>query len=248
MANSWFRMYGEFLNDPKVQMLSEVNQRRLIMVFFFFFNGHVTLQDEEVAFQLRISNEEWLATKAVFVSKGMLTEGNEVVNWDKRQFVSDSSAARVAKHRAAKKLVCNVTVTPPDTDTDTDTESTSFAAQQSEPVEDDPPPDAPPLAAPTKRLKGSVSPRGTRLPEDWVLPKQWGEWALSETSLTAPAVRLEAAKFGDYWRAKAGREAVKLDWQATWRNWVRTAADRAQGSAKSYPNSAVGTAVFGGAV
>lgn len=27
--------------------------------------------------------------------------------------------------------------------------------------------------------------------------------------------------FRDYWRAKAGKEGVKLDWEATWRNWVR---------------------------
>lgn len=122
MANQWFRMYAEFASDPKVQMLSEVNQRRLIMVFCLRCNDDVTLQDDEIAFQLRISNEEWLSTKAVFVSKGMLTEGNEVVNWDKRQFVSDSSAARVAKHREAKKRVCNVTVTPPEAEADTDTE------------------------------------------------------------------------------------------------------------------------------
>jgi len=41
-------------------------------------------------------------------------------NWDKRQFVSDSSTARVREHRARVKQQCNVSVTPPDTDTDTD--------------------------------------------------------------------------------------------------------------------------------
>jgi len=25
----------------------------------------------------------------------------------------------------------------------------------------------------------------------------------------------------DYWRAKPGPDARKLDWQATWRNWMR---------------------------
>jgi hypothetical protein len=28
-------------------------------------------------------------------------------------------------------------------------------------------------------------------------------------------------QFRDYWSAKAGSGATKLDWQATWRNWVR---------------------------
>ena len=85
MANSWFRMYGEFLNDPKVQMLSEVNQRRLIMVFCLRCNGHVTLQDEEVAFQLRISETELEETKALFIQKGFIDDCWNLLNWEKRQ-------------------------------------------------------------------------------------------------------------------------------------------------------------------
>ena len=116
MANTWFRLYAEFASDAKVQMLSESDQRRLLMLFCFRCNDDVTLQDEEVAFQLRISNKEWLETKAIFVSKGFINNDNEVLNWDKRQFVSDSSAARVAKHRLKNKeldkTACNVTVTP----------------------------------------------------------------------------------------------------------------------------------------
>lgn len=102
-------------------MLSENDQRRLVMLFCFRCNSDVTLQDEEVAFQLRISNEEWQVTKAVFINKGFIDSDNSVLNWDKRQFVSDSSAARVRKHRQDKKQSSNVTVTPPDTDSDTDT-------------------------------------------------------------------------------------------------------------------------------
>ena len=65
--------------------------------------------------------------------------------------------------------------------------------------------------------------RGTRLPDDWKLPKAWGEWALAEfPSWTAEVVRLEADKFADHWRAKAGKDACKTDWQATWRNWCRS--------------------------
>jgi hypothetical protein len=29
------------------------------------------------------------------------------------------------------------------------------------------------------------------------------------------------AKFVDFWRGKSGRDATKLDWPATWRNWLR---------------------------
>ena len=56
-----------------------------------------------------------------------------------------------------------------------------------------------------------------------MLPKAWGEWALAEFPAWAPeTVRLEAAKFADYWHAKAGKDGAKLDWLATWRNWCRS--------------------------
>jgi hypothetical protein len=29
------------------------------------------------------------------------------------------------------------------------------------------------------------------------------------------------SEFRDYWIAVAGQRGVKLDWDATWRNWVR---------------------------
>ena len=64
----------------------------------------------------------------------------------------------------------------------------------------------------------------TRLPEEWVLPKAWGDWALDERpDMTAEDVRGEGECFADYWHAKAGADARKADWLATWRNWVRRA-------------------------
>ena len=103
MSNTWFRMYAEFANDPKVQMMSESFQRRLVMLFCFKCNVTVTLHDEEVTFLLRISNEEWRETKQVFIQKGFIDSDNNLLNWDKRQFVSDSSKGRVAAYRERKK-------------------------------------------------------------------------------------------------------------------------------------------------
>jgi hypothetical protein len=38
--------------------------------------------------------------------------------------------------------------------------------------------------------------------------------------------RREAEAFRDYWYSKPGKDAVKLDWSATWRNWVRRSSQR----------------------
>lgn len=140
--NQWFRFYWEFINDPKVQMMSEAYQRRLVCLLCIRCsnvtgNGDVTLHDENVAFQLRISNEEWMETKACFIAKHFIDEANNIINWDKRQYASDSSRERVAKHRNKVKQECNVTVTPPDTDTDTDISmNTSYSLSSTE-VEDE---------------------------------------------------------------------------------------------------------------
>lgn len=61
--------------------------------------------------------------------------------------------------------------------------------------------------------------RGSRLPKDWALPDEWKAFAEStRPDLSAAAT---ASQFRDYWHAKAGKDGVKLDWFATWRNWVR---------------------------
>lgn len=62
--------------------------------------------------------------------------------------------------------------------------------------------------------------RAARLPPDWVLPVDWGEWAVAE-GWPENVIRSEAERFRDYWVAKGGKDATKLDWQATWRNWMR---------------------------
>lgn len=144
MANPWFRMYAEFATDAKVQSMPEAMQRRLLMIFCFRCSDvTVTLSDEELAFQLRISDEELAATKALFIKKGFIDDAWDVVNWDKRQFASDSSAERTAAYRARKKAERDATKTSQKRhsdalDTDTDTEKkqnikTSVAADPLDP-------------------------------------------------------------------------------------------------------------------
>lgn len=130
MANPWFRMYAEFATDPKVQSMSEAMQRRLMMLLCLRCSDVLaTLQDDELEFALHISNDELAETKALFMRKGFVDDAWNLLNWDKRQFNSDSSTERSRKHREAKKATAdviatsrNVAATPPDTETDTEKE------------------------------------------------------------------------------------------------------------------------------
>jgi uncharacterized protein YdaU (DUF1376 family) len=87
----------------------------------------------------------------------------------------------------------------------------------------DSPPNATPIA--TKNQEPLTNnhiktQRGTRLPTDWTLPVDWKTWAeVERPDLNAQKV---AESFRDFWIAKPGAGGVKLNWEATWRNWVRS--------------------------
>lgn len=86
-------------------------------------------------------------------------------------------------------------------------------------------PKIPPLSPQGESAAESSAPRrGTRLPNDWFLPAEWGRWASKETGWPRERILLEAATFADYWQSLPGAKATKLDWEKTWRNWVRRAA------------------------
>lgn len=74
----------------------------------------------------------------------------------------------------------------------------------------------------TLKRDTKVSPkkRATRLPDDWVLSKEYGAWAL-DNGFNESQIRLEAEKFRDYWIGVGGQKGTKRDWLATWRNWMR---------------------------
>ena len=80
--------------------------------------------------------------------------------------------------------------------------------------------------------------RGTRIPDAWMPP----ESVIAQMRSEHPGVdlRAEHAKFLDYWRAQPGAKGRKADWTATWRNWIRRAAEQQQtASVNGKPKSKV---------
>lgn len=79
----------------------------------------------------------------------------------------------------------------------------------------------PPKAPPAGERKKPR--RGERLSQDWELPDEWRQWA--EAKVPSVDADREAEKFRNFWIAKAGKDAAKLDWFATWQNWCRKAEE-----------------------
>jgi hypothetical protein len=114
-------------------------------------------------------------------------------------------AMRQRKSRASR----NVTVTPCD----------SADSAPNEYISNPPPPSE------TKVSSGvgttaEKSKRGTRLPDDFLVPDDWIDWAVAKRKWSRADAIDEAERFCRYWQAKAGRDGVKLDWCKTWQNWV----------------------------
>lgn len=135
----WFRFYHEFVDDPKIAMMSDSDQlmwvKALCLASDSNIRGTITLSDEEVCWKLRCTMETWKHAIDKFRAKGMIEhsrDGYIICNWEKRQYKTDDVKSRVSKHRAKKKTSkkaegasvleaetepkrdCNVTVTPPE--------------------------------------------------------------------------------------------------------------------------------------
>ena len=57
---------------------------------------------------------------------------------------------------------------------------------------------------------------------------------IAQMRAECPGVALQAEhrKFIDYWIAQPGQKGVKVDWPATWRNWIRKARPSTNGASR----------------
>jgi type IV secretory pathway VirB10-like protein len=90
-----------------------------------------------------------------------------------------------------------------------------------------PAPLSPPIIPPTHQNSASAKPakRATRIPDDFEPDESC--WHLAESlNFTSQHCQTELDQFRDYWRAVPGAKGLKLDWQATFRTWLRKSAER----------------------
>lgn len=74
-----------------------------------------------------------------------------------------------------------------------------------------------PIAAPV-----GAGYRGTRLSPSWGPDEESIQFAV-DRGFSYDALREEVNRFKDYWTAQPGQKGLKLDWKATFRNWIRNA-------------------------
>lgn len=127
-----------------------------------------------------------------------------------------SGAERQAAYRARKEAAKAAEAESDEVTSDA-SDVTNVTPKQPCPPSFPPNPQTTPLNPPMEGAKK----RGRRIPDDWQ-PTDEGRELATSLGIDPDA---EAEKFRDHWQAKSGKDAAKLDWDATWRNWVKRAAE-----------------------
>lgn len=251
MARPWFRMYREILGSPKVQKLKPELFKAWINILCCTGDDGSIPDAADLAFMIRVTEDKTAEYIAALVKVGLIDEVdgiNFAHNWDRHQYASDGdsySSEKQKRYRERKRAAGNsdgngdgsalpksgnggsnalpqrydaVTKTlPPRTDTDTDTEQNREGETRAKTRD----------ASPTK---GTRWESGKPVPDDWIAD---AGAALRSAGLSPVNLKLEAQKFADYWAARAGKDGVKADWKATWRNWARRASQDSRSNGAS---------------
>jgi hypothetical protein len=179
MSLPWFRMYTDFLRDPKMLSLAFEDQRHFVAILALKSDGVIdsgasgTMLDRMVAQFIWVDFSAIHEVKRRLIGAGLIGDDWQPVAWDKRQYASDSSKARVRKFRENKRkasdsdpdeqtVTCNglgnVTCNDDETgavtkgnglDTDTDTDTEPPATTRARAYRDPPPRDHDPDARQT---------------------------------------------------------------------------------------------------
>ena len=118
----WFRLYGEIVSDPKVQLLDFADQRHFVMVLALKCNGTLDAQYPNAEFRakaiskaLGLTHEEGSQVVDRLCENGLVNNDWQPRKWEERRFISDHSAERTKRWRDGKKqssnTLPNVTVT-----------------------------------------------------------------------------------------------------------------------------------------
>lgn len=96
-------------------------------------------------------------------------------------------------------------------------------------------PDPPPQPEPPPKRQSRAKAQQTRLPEGWIIPPEWRDWAW-DRGMSDPEIVSESEKFFDHHRSLG---SARADWLASWRKWVRNHIEwRKAPGGNSYDRSA----------
>jgi hypothetical protein len=125
MANPWFRLYSEAVDDEKLRLLAFEDRWHFIALLCCKNNGILdaepNLMRRKVAVKLGLDLRELGEVARRLAEVGLIDqESMQPLKWNDRQFKSDASAERTRAYRDRLKRHCDVTVTAQEAESDTE--------------------------------------------------------------------------------------------------------------------------------
>lgn len=223
MANPWFRLYTEIMDDEKIRLLAFEDRWHYVAILCCKNSGLIDAGDSNAMLMRKLGVKLGLASRELEAALLRLEEVGLIdahtaqpTAWDNRQFLSDSSTSRVKAYRERKKRSGNVSVTAQDTDTDTDTDQEEEKKQKT-------------IRAPSAHaLLPDVPPE---LVEDFVKLRKAKRASVTQTAVDG--IRREAQKAG-YTMEQAIRTCCERGWQGFKAEWVAN-TNRNNGQSHAQP-------------
>lgn len=117
----WFRLYTEIRDDPKMWELTDLQFRIFINLLCLASeqdkNGSVFGHPSAISWSIRCDRRAFDRATKTLIEHNILKEidgGFEIINWRKRQFISDDINSRVRKYRQKETLHETLHETPPE--------------------------------------------------------------------------------------------------------------------------------------
>lgn len=239
---TWFKVDDGFWSHPKVLNLSD-SAVALWTRAGAYCCQHLT--DGFVSSKiLRVLGEENAALE--LVDSGLWRElktGFKFHDWDEYQETSEVVKTRRKQARERMQRVRAARKSSPERSQDVRANNTRTNPERSQEVQAKfatPDPTRPDPTNKEELPKGSskkATANGHRLPCDWTPSEDVIEKMRNEH----PHVdqNAELAKFHDYWAGVPGAKGRKLDWNATYRNWIRRASTSYPQHATSKPGNSI---------
>ena len=186
----------------------------IVLDLIYMRGGRLPDDPQYIAGQLGCSVRKWNSLRAELVSIGKLSVENGLISNSRADVLLEETRTfreKQAENRShPNKNKAEQSPKPDHTEPDTDKDTIANAIVAHTPVEQ-----------PKRAGSPKSGARGSRIPANWTpTPKDYA-FASSE-GLNREEINREADRFRDYWTAASGRNACKLDWEATWRNWLRS--------------------------
>ena len=220
--DTWMPLYwGDYLRDTGHLGAAE-HGAYLLLIGHYWTTGKPLPDDDVLLARIaRMTPKLWRAARHIIMPFFQLIDGEwrhkritqELAKWERLIEAKSNAGQASAAAKAQRKVQQNVNTCSTDVVTETPTKFN---------------PSPSPSPSPPSEPKGSSVRSATRLPTEWHPSAENINYAKAHCLSDAQIAR-EAERFSNYWRAKAGKDGTKLDWDATWRNWILNADERLAG-------------------